>query len=440
MAQISLVLTCALLALGCATRAERAAIAQRDDWVRTREQVAELPTLPAEPELADLERVALYSSPELQAAYARWRSEVAAIALARSLPDPTVGLGYFAQEVETRVGPQEAQFAFQQRIPWLSKLALAGDLRALAAQAAFAEAEAVRLDVRARVHALWGELYYLGQRISITEDNVELVRQWEQSARVRYQSAMLRYRDVTRAQIEQVTLDDELARLRDNRRPLVTQLLSLVGKVRNTDVPLPTALPENDPRPEDEELHALLQARNPELAASRHRLDRAEVEMDLARTRYWPDLSVGVVYTLTGDAPVAGVPDSGKDAVLPQLGVSLPIWWGAYRSGTSSAAAAQQAAAEGLRARRLGLHAELADALFRLRDAERRVALYRDEIIPKAQETLESTIASYRSGRLALIDLIDAQRTLFEFRLAAERARADEFITDARVRKLVGGA
>ena len=137
---------------------------------------------------------------------------------------------------------------------------------------------------------------------------------------------------------------------------------------------------------------------------------------------------------------MSGVPDSGKDAVVPQLGFSLPIWWGAYGAGVESATASQRASDEELRGRRLTLEAELDDALFGLRDAQRRQLLYRNDILPKARETLQSTTASYRSGRAALIDLIDAQRTLLEFDLALERARADAFIAAARVRALIGGA
>ena len=124
---------------------------------------------------------------------------------------------------------------------------------------------------------------------------------------------------------------------------------------------------------------------------------------------------------------------------MPQLGFSIPIWWGAYGAGVESAAASQRAADEGVRGQRLALEAELEDALFGLRDAQRRQVLYRDDILPKARETLVSTTASYRSGRAALIDLIDAQRTLLEFDLALERSLADAFIAAARVRALVGG-
>ena len=72
--------------------------------------------------------------------------------------------------------------------------------------------------------------------------------------------------------------------------------------------------------------------------------------------------------------------------------------------------------------------------------SQRRQVLYRDDILPKARETLESTTASYRSGRAALIDLIDAQRTLLQFDLALERARTDAFIAAARLRALIGEA
>ena len=79
---------------------------------------------------------------------------------------------------------------------------------------------------------------------------------------------------------------------------------------------------------------------------------------------------------------------------MPRLGFSVPIWWGAYGAGVESAAASQRAAQEGVRGRRLALEAELDDALFGLQDARRRQVLYRDDILPKARETLESTTAS----------------------------------------------
>lgn len=431
---------CGGLAISCATPTERAALTQRDDWLASRGAQKTPSVLPHEPDLAALEQVAFESSPTLRAAYERWRSHVSAIALVRSLPDPTLGFGIFAQEVETRVGPQQARFAFEQRIPWLSKLTLAGDARALAARAAFAEAESHRLDLRVKIRAIWGELYFLGKRIAITTDNVALVRQWEQSARTRYQSSLLSYRDIARAQIELGTLEDELARLRQRQRPLVTRLLALVGAGLHSAVALPEALEPVLPLPADDELRAKLRERNPELSALDHLADSARVEVERARSRYRPDFRLGLAYTLTGDARVPGIPDSGKDAVMPQLGLTLPIWRHAYGAGVESAAASHRAASEGMRGRRLALEAELDDALFSLQDAQRRQVLYRDDILPKARETLESTTASYRSGRAGLIDLIDAQRTLLEFNLALERARADAFIAAARIDALVGGA
>jgi outer membrane protein TolC len=427
------------LALGCATARERAAFTERDDWLARKPAKRINSVLPAEPGLADLERVAFENSPILVAAYERWQSHVSAIALERSLPDPTLAVGYYAQKPETRVGPQQARFSFEQRIPWLSKLSLDGDARALAAQAAFAEAEALRLDLRVRIRAIWGELYYLGKRIEITSDNVELVRQWERSSRARYQSSLLSFRDIARAQIELGTLGDDLARLQQRQRPLTTRLLALVGVNLRSSVSIPKGLPEIAALPSDAELRSRLQQHNPELIALNHLAESARVSVARAHTRYRPDFRVGLTYTLTDEARMPGVSDSGKDVVMPQLGVSVPIWWGAYASGVESAAASERAANAGVRGQRLTLEAELDDALFNLRDGQRRQLLYRDDILPKARNNMESTMASYRSGRAALIDLIDAQRTLLEFDLALERARTDAFIAAARVRALVGG-
>ena len=73
-----------VLVLGCSTASERAAFTQLDDWLARKPAKQVNSVLPAEPGLADLERIAFENSPILRAAYERWRSHVGAIALVRS--------------------------------------------------------------------------------------------------------------------------------------------------------------------------------------------------------------------------------------------------------------------------------------------------------------------------------------------------------------------
>ncbi len=77
-------------------------------------------------------------------------------------------------------------------------------------------------------------------------------------------------------------------------------------------------------------------------------------------------------------------------------------------------------------------------ATYRFRDAERKIDLYGDTLLPKARESLKVTESSFRAAGSNFTDLIDAQRVLLEFTLAYERALADCAQSLAKIEMLVG--
>ncbi len=81
---------------------------------------------------------------------------------------------------------------------------------------------------------------------------------------------------------------------------------------------------------------------------------------------------------------------------------------------------------------------QLKTALYRFRDGERKINLYRDTLLPKAEESLKVTEAGFRTAKGTFTDLVDAQRILLEFGLSFERAFADRSQALARLEMLVG--
>jgi len=60
--------------------------------------------------------------------------------------------------------------------------------------------------------------------------------------------------------------------------------------------------------------------------------------------------------------------------------------------------------------------------------AWQRLRLFEDLLIVQAEEALESAEAGYIAGALNTLDLIDAQKVLFEAQTAVARARTDYLI------------
>ncbi|GAH83671.1 unnamed protein product, partial [marine sediment metagenome] len=107
-------------------------------------------------------------------------------------------------------------------------------------------------------------------------------------------------------------------------------------------------------------------------------------------------------------------------------------------AGVREARHTRQQAVAGRADRLNTLNAELALAVFRFRDAERKIDLYRDTLLPKARQSVKATEASFRAGGGTFLDLIDTQRILLEFELAYERALASRMQRLAELEKLVG--
>lgn len=84
------------------------------------------------------------------------------------------------------------------------------------------------------------------------------------------------------------------------------------------------------------------------------------------------------------------------------------------------------------------LEADLKTAIYYFHDAERKIDLYRDTLVPKAKQSIKATEATFRAGTAGFIDLIDAERVLLEFQLAFERALTDRGSRLAEIEMLVG--
>lgn len=81
---------------------------------------------------------------------------------------------------------------------------------------------------------------------------------------------------------------------------------------------------------------------------------------------------------------------------------------------------------------------EVKDFHFKVQTSERLVKLYRDNIIPQAEQSLNAAEIGYQSGKVDFLNLIDSQRVLLDFNLAYYRAVADFGINIAQLERVVG--
>lgn len=398
-----------------------------------------LPELGERSTLSDYLTYAALNNHGLEAAFNRWKAALERIPQVKALPDPRFTYGYFIQAVETRVGPQRQRFSLSQAFPWFEKLQLRGNRAAQAANAEKERYEAEKLKLFYQVKNAYYEYYYLMQAIAVTGENLELMNHLQNVALSKYAAGTASYADVTKAQVELGKLEERLRALRDLRVPVSAKLSAALNRPAGEPLPWPSRPVEEKTTLSDEQLTERLKSENPSLKALGFKVERERQGIELAQKAYYPDFTLGMEVIDTGSAATPGVEDSGKDPIIASVSINLPIWFQKYSAGEREARDLYTAAEGERQDRENLLIADLKAALYYFRDAERKMDLYRNALIPKAQQSLNVATQGFEAGTTSFLDLIDAERSLLEFQLSYERAFANRAQRLAELEMLAGG-
>jgi len=381
------------------------------------------------PTLNDYLARALADNPGLAAAEKQWRAALERVPQARALPDPSLSYrAAVAKDMRTH------EVTVEQMLPWFGKRDLRAAVAQEEAEAARQRYEAERLKLVNEVKQAYYEYYYLSRSISVVRENRDLVKYLEDVALARYRAATAGHPDVIRAQVELGKLEDQLRTLEDSRGAAAARLNAALARPVQAPLPWPGPIAEEPVDVPDEQALAWLREANPELKGLDRDVARERQAVELAKKDFYPDLGVGVGYMNQREI----MEGSEDHMVVAMLSVTLPIWRDKYAAGVREGESRHEAAVKMRADRENRLAAELKTALYQLRDARRKISLYRDTLIPKAKQAFEATQAAYRAGSVNFADLVDAERVLLEFQLQYERALADHAQRLAEVERLVG--
>ena len=391
----------------------------------------------------DLIATLLSESPQIRSSWARSQSRKERVPQARSLPEMQFRYTYFASTPETRVGPQTQSFELSQVVPWAGKRRLQAERDESLATGATWEAADLERRLVADFKRAYFEAAYLQEALTINSEEQDLLRRFESIALKRYSTGEGIQQSVVKVQTEISRLDDRRTELRRRLDGMARRIAELVGR---PDEPLDLelidlSLPEIHHQRDDLERIAL--SDHPRVHAVEHRVEADLLWTERREREARPDFRFGLGYGVVDDRDdPAGVmnppPDNGQDVLALTVGIEIPLYRKRIRSGVAEARESQRANEELLAAVRNRLRYDVQEALLRLDSLDERGRLYRDVIVPQAEESLASAEAAYTTNRLGFLDLLDAQRILFQSRLAYHRLVSDLWIALADLELAVG--
>lgn len=365
------------------------------------------------------------ANPQLKAFEQRYEAATQRIPQASALPDPMLQVTSFVESVQTRNGPQENALMLSQRVPWFGKLDTREKASGSEAQAVWYAYQNQQLMLARAVSDMYFEYGYTDRSTRLTKENLDLLKQLEPIVEERVKSggdlnALLRLK------VEIGKLGDRQRSLEQKRIAQSARLSELLALPESTVLPWPEWEKPERVGLNDGELLTAIEQSNPELKMLERKIESAEARQALARLESRPDFTIGVNYIQIGDPATPGMTaDAGKDAWAVMFGVNLPLWSKKNRAARAEALASQNAVESEYQNRLNTLRADLTARLSSLDDANRRLALYGDELLGLAEQAVENSRAAYESGRTGILEVIDSERSLLDLQLLYWRAAAD---------------
>ena len=391
------------------------------------------PALAPDAPLEEILRYAYFTNAGLEASYWEWRAAIEQIPQDASMPTvPAVSLESMFMDGSTSLSSTTLglQNDPMTNIPWPGKVTAAGRRALELARAAGSRFDAAKLALRTNLLSSYYDYALLAESIRLEEANASLLRGAADNADARIRAGAGSSLEALKARNDVDLALNNLVSLRSNVPGRLAALNAILGREPSAPLDLPKALPAaRELSYSDAEILAFLAERNPELAALAHEAKAGEETVSLMRRQYIPDLSL----TLSGD--LAGTAKS----IMAMLTAPF-VRFDAIRASIAQARAELEASRAMRAQMERDLKARALLALYDLRNDERQIALYEQSIIPRMDEAVQITGASYSNGRAGLMDILESRRMLVEARLMYAGMRIEREKMLLEIEEISGGA
>ncbi|HEY5866831.1 MAG TPA: TolC family protein [Candidatus Tectomicrobia bacterium] len=266
--------------------------------------------------------------------------------------------------------------------------------------------EAARIEVLTQVTQAFVEVLSAQERLRLNLELVRLAEQVRRTAAERVRAGKVSPVEETRAQVALSTSRIAAERTQRELDAARARLVVTWGgrtpafdRVEGTLEPIP-------PIPSAARLAERI-AQNPDIARWVTEMAQRQAALDLARAQRVPDptLRGGVRY----------LRETSDTALVMDFSIPLPVF-NRNQGGVGEAHARLAKAEEERRTAEGQVRTALADAYGALASAFVEATRLHTEVLPGAQQAFDATSEGYRQGKFGFLEVLDAQRTLFESR------------------------
>ncbi|MFN0303221.1 MAG: TolC family protein [Burkholderiales bacterium] len=289
--------------------------------------------------------------------------------------------------------------------------------------------EAKRIEILSLVAQRFVDVLTAQRRQMLAEEALTLAKQVSDAVAKRVRAGKVSPVEETKARLAEGSAEIELDQARREGLSVRKTLGALWGSHDPRFEKAVGDLDKTIPLPGYEQLAERVRD-NPELARWTSEIERRRATVDGERAKAIPDVTV-----------TAGVTRFNQfDDRAFMLGISVPLpLFNSNKGGILEANRRLDKAADEQRVAASRVLVALAQAYERLAAIHKEIATLRSILLPGAQSAFDAATTGYQLGKFGFLDVLDAQRTLFQTRTQHLRALADYQRGVSEIERLVGG-
>lgn len=375
------------------------------------------------------------NNPELLAAKKRYDAAKARIPQAKSLEDPAIGITFEKIPRNTfqlnNAMPEDRMISLGQFIPWFGKLPLKGKIALVESQMFLAEYKDKELEVINAVKNAYYDLFMNYKEEELNRENLELLKGLSKFAEAKYSVGHISQEEVYKIHLEIARLDNTVRNLGEEKKAKETMINTLLNRGPDGSLGAPSLKEDTSFNTDIRSLYRAVVLNQPELIIFSYAIEKNKYAKALSKKSFFPDLMASIVQRGFA-AGTLGPWDL-------MLSFTLPLWfWTKQRYEVKEAVANLEEAEAAYKAMQNKAFAEVKDLAQKIEVAKNKAGLYKSNLIPILESTIQVSLAAFQSGKGEFMALLDNQRMLIETKMDYYKALVEYNMNVADLERAVG--
>ena len=362
-------------------------------------------------------RLGLSRNPRLQEAQHKIDAIKHRIPQVLSHPDPMVNTTTHLSPVETAAGRQAFALGVSQKFTNAERRATKAAIVSDEVAAAESDLIRIQLEIAEKIRTACYQLLFIRKSIEITKEDAESLAQIAEVIERQYEvKQSVTQQDVLNVQVEQSKVENQLTELQQKEKSFQARLARLLHVDPSSQLQILDQLQTQTRQLNVEALIASAVQTRPDLQSQLANINRDGKKIHLAQLEEKPDFTVGLNWIGTSNSGISPVAN-GDDALLLGIGFNLPVYKSRIRAGICEAQANRRASQSKLDSLQDMVAEEVFDLVAKLESNQQTLELIRNDIIPKAQRTLDLAIDEYSTDEIEYVQLIANWRSVLRYRV-----------------------